>query len=294
MLSRIEKNKTTRKKIDREEKHEKRMATFLKVFKICSNVFLCIAAILIYIFFIANNTIIVREYSPAYTTLPQSFHGFKIAHFSDLYYTNYTINLDEVINDINKTKPDLVIFSGGLVHKDYKLTKQDNEKLQKAFSKIKSTTGKYYVIGKNDNEDTIDILNKAGFKLLNDEEELIYFNGTTPILLRGINEKFDIDYGDNKELFKINVVHESDKTDEILNSNTPEVIISGNSRGGQIRLPYLRGFIRFNGSKKYTEEHYNLDKTDLYVSYGIGTDNIPVRLFNHPSINLYRLRKANS
>ena len=50
--------------------------------------------------------------------------------------------------------------------------------------------------------------------ILNDEEELIYFNGTTPILLRGINEKFDIDYGDNKELFKINVVHESDKTDE--------------------------------------------------------------------------------
>ena len=294
MLSRTEKNKSTRKKIVREEKHEKRMATFVKIFKISSTIFLIIAAILIYIFFISNNTIIVREYSPAYTTLPKSFHGFKIAHFSDLYYTNYTINLDEVINNINETKPDLVIFSGGLVHKDYKLTNHDNEVLKKALSKIKSTTGKYYVIGKNDNEDTIDILNKAGFKLLNDEEELIYFNGTTPILLRGINEKFDIDYGDNDELFKINIVHQSDKADEILNDSTPEVIISGNSRGGQIRLPYLRGFIKFNGSKKYTEEYYKLDKTDLYVSYGIGTDNIPIRLFNHPSINLYRLRATDS
>ena len=90
------------------------------------------------------------------------------------------------------------------------------------------------------------------------------------------------------------MVHESDKTDEILNSNTPEMIISGNSRGGQIRLPYLRGFIRFNGRNNSPEEPYHFAPTDLSVSSGIGTDNIPVRLFNHPSINLYRLRKANS
>ncbi len=290
MLSRTEKNKQNRKKIVREEKREQRITALKKIFRVLSTIFLLIAIVCIYIFFIANNTVIVKEYSKKYSTLPTSFHGFKIAHFSDLYYNNYTINLNEVITSINNTKPDLVVFTGGLVHKNYKLTKEDNEKLKTSLSNITSSTGKYYVLGKNDNEDIIDILNKSGFKLLNDEEELIYFNGTTPILLIGINEKFDINYENNNELFKINIIHEADKTDLILNNTAPEIILAGSSRGGQIRLPYLKGFIKFNGSKKYNEEYYNLGKTDLYISYGIGTDNIPVRLFNHPSINFYRLR----
>lgn len=290
MLSRTEKNKKNRKKIVREEKREQRITTFKKTFKVFSTIILLLAIVCIYIFFIANNTVIVKEYSKTYSNLPYSFHGFKIAHFSDLYYNNYTINLDEVIKSINNTKPDLVIFTGGLIHKDYNPTKKDNEKLKTALSNINSTVGKYYVLGKNDNENVIDILNKSGFKLLNDEEELIYFNSTTPILLRGINEKFDINYESNKELFKINIVHEPDKTDLILNNNNPEIILAGSSCGGQIRLPYLKGFIKFDGSKKYNEEYYNLEKTDLYISYGIGTNNLPVRLFNHPSINFYRLR----
>ena len=93
--------------------------------------------------------------------------------------------------------------------------------------------------------------------------------------------------------FTIGLLHKPDEFEKLKNYDI-DVIFAGHSLGGQIRLPYLRGFIKFNGSKKYTEEHYNLDKTDLYVSYGIGTDNIPIRLFNHPSINLYRLRKTNS
>ena len=45
-----------------------------------------------------------------------------------------------------------------------------------------------------------------------------------------------------------------------------------------------------DGSKKYFDDYYKVKNTDIYISGGIGTNEIPLRLFNRPSINLYRLR----
>ena len=36
-------------------------------------------------------------------------------------------------------------------------------------------------------------------------------------------------------------------------------------------------------------EGYNIDQTDFYISNGLG-NNYNIRLFNHPSINLFRLK----
>ena len=36
--------------------------------------------------------------------------------------------------------------------------------------------------------------------------------------------------------------------------------------------------------------YYRINNTDLYVSSGVGTRKYPYRLFNHPSINLFRLK----
>ena len=45
------------------------------------------------------------------------------------------------------------------------------------------------------------------------------------------------------------------------------------------------------GSKKYYENYYKVNDTDLYVSSGIGESRINFRLFNKPSINFYRINK---
>ncbi len=43
--------------------------------------------------------------------------------------------------------------------------------------------------------------------------------------------------------------------------------------------------------KKYYENYYKVNDTDLYVSSGIGESRINFRLFNKPSINFYRINK---
>ena len=60
-------------------------------------------------------------------TINDSYNGLKIVHFSDLHYKKVITEdkVKEIIKEINKIKPDLVIFTGDLINKDYKLQNKD-------------------------------------------------------------------------------------------------------------------------------------------------------------------------
>lgn len=91
-------------------------------------------------------------------------------------------------------------------------------------------------------------------------------------------------------MYSIVLVHEPDYTDNILQyNNNINLILSGHSHNGQVRIPIIGTIYTPNGAKKYYDEHYNIGNTNLYISGGIGNSKLDVRLFNHPSINLYRI-----
>jgi len=169
------------------------------------------------------------------------------------------------------------------------LKETSKNKLETYLSKIKSSVGKYYVVGDNDNEDVVEILNNSGFKLLDNSSELIYYNSTTPILLHGITDNYDIKYKENNKLFKINILHDAKKTTDILSYNSPEIIMAGKTLNGQVRIPYQDKILKEKDELSY-KKTLKLNNTDIFITGGIGTNNLPIRLFNHPSINFYRLR----
>ena len=92
------------------------------------------------------------------------------------------------------------------------------------------------------------------------------------------------------ELFTIALVHEPDKTKDILKQYNPSLILAGCSLNKQINVPYIKDLINIDGALTYNKEYYKVNDTDLYISSGIGTLKYPFRLFNHPSFNLYRLK----
>ena len=62
---------------------------------------------------------------------------------------------------------------------------------------------------------------------------------------------------------------------------------------GSINIPYLKKLFLPTDAKKYYEPHYQINNTNIYINNGIGVDRINFRLFNHPSINFYRIKSNN-
>lgn len=254
--------------------------------------------------YIGTNGLKVKEYSVINSKMPESFYGIKIVHISDIHYkvTTTKEELEEVVNEINLLKPDIVILSGDLFNKDIEYTKKDYNSLIKILGKINYNIGKYAIKGDNDLsiKKWENVINDSDFINLNNTYELIYNDGIDPILLVGIssnNKKSHIkntikdinEQVKEKYSYSILTLHDPDYINNIDYSNY-DLILAGHSLNGQIKLPWIGGIIRPNGAKKYYDEYYELDNTKLYISSGIGTNSFKFRFNNIPSFNLYRLR----
>ena len=69
----------------------------------------------------------------------------------------------------------------------------------------------------------------------------------------------------------------------------PAAIISGHTHGGQVRLPLYTPYTPY-GSGRFVAGWYRDTLAPLYVSRGIGTVEIPVRLFCPPELPIFTLR----
>lgn len=272
--------------------------------KIVLTILVLFSFFILYSRYIGTNGLKVKEYSIINSKISESFYGIKVVHISDINYkvTTNLNDLQEVVDEINLLKPDIVILSGDLFNKDIEYTKKDYNDLIKALNNIKYNIGKYAIKGDNDLniKKWESVINDSDFINLNDTYELIYNDSIEPILLVGISSNNKKNHIKNtiksineqiKETYSYSILtlHEPDYINDIDYSNY-NLILAGHSLNGQIKLPWLGGIIRPNNAKKYYDEYYELDNTKLYISGGIGTNNFKFRFNNKPSFNLYRLR----
>lgn len=73
-----------------------------------------------YSFAIERNWLEVVEFKISLPRLPQSFQGTRIVHFSDLHVGFFfePNDLQEIVERINRAKPDLILFTGDLIDKE--------------------------------------------------------------------------------------------------------------------------------------------------------------------------------
>lgn len=262
-------------------------------------------AILIHSRFVATKGLITKEYSINDNNLPTSFNDLKILHFSDILYNNtsYNKDIDKLLEECNLIEPDIVIFSGDLINSQYKLKASDKEYLINILSNIKATYGKYSILGDNDYSDlnTVkDIYLNSNFKVLDNEYDIIYNLNNDEIFIGGLSSNLkneaDINavmnyFKTNEDIpYKIIIIHEPDYLDNIVNNYNINLITAGHSLNGQINIPIIKKIFLQKDSKKYYNNYYNINNTNIYISSGIGTNKLNFRLFNKPSINFYRLK----
>ena len=256
-----------------------------------------ITLLLLYARYIEPNNLIIKEYKIENTLLPNSFDGLKIVHFSDLHYGS-TVDikyLKKVVKLINKQKPDIVFFTGDLIDKRANLTNNDIESIKKELNKIESNISNFAVNGNHDIKhlEEFEKVLSDNFTILENEEKLLYFNETTPISIIGLTDASEtkVNYEVfNKEntLFRIVLAHQPDEYNKIKEYSF-NILLSGHSHNGQIRLPFIGALYTPIGSKTFYENYYKLDNREIFISNGIGTSTINLRFGSTPSINLYRL-----
>lgn len=251
--------------------------------------------ILLYAHFIETKNFKITEQS-IQANISESFNGFKIVQFSDLLIasTKTIDDLEEIVNEINNLKPDIIVFTGDLIKKDYDIKDNEIEKIKELLKNLNCTLYKYATIGDNDQENYKEIMTDSDFIILDNESNYIFYQDITPIKITGITDVSDLEKAlsisdDLDASYNIVITHQPDNI-EILATYDIDLVLAGHSLLGQIRLPFIGGIIKKDGATKYIDNYYKVNDTIMYVSSGLGIDNnYYFRLFNKPEINLYRL-----
>lgn len=207
----------------------------------------------------------------------------KIIQISDLHDKRIG---DDFIETIKNQNPDFIVLTGDLIDRrttDYSYVYSFIEKLSKF--PIYSISGNHDLshkdIAKFNQE-----LSKRGVTILN--EKSISYKG---IDLYGFEYYSDFDNLQAKEdVFSLALVH---NPMEIIKKNTSfDLILSGHTHGGQIRLPFI-GAIFIPGQGFLAEYDKGLfqinEKTKLYIDSGLGNTFLPIRFMNRSQVSLIRI-----
>lgn len=267
---------------------------------------LIISGLLLYSRFIATSGLNVKEYKVVNDKISDEYHGLKIVHLSDIHFgsTITEKDLDHLVNKVNELNPDIVVITGDII--DERIS-YDKNILINYLKQIQSKLGKFAISGNHDLplDDFNSIVEESGFTNLDNTYKLIYANSSKPIIISGISSNYSDSSNigtktaefdsyianltdDIKPIYSILLIHEPDFIDS-LNVDNYDLILAGHSHGGQVKLPLIKKLYTPYGAKKYYDEYYKVNQTDLYISSGLGTSKLKFRLFNRPSINFYRI-----
>ena len=89
------------------------------------------------------------------------------------------------------------------------------------------------------------------------------------------------------------LAHEPDFADRVVRHGGVDLMLSGHTHGGQVRLPFFGAMYVPPLGRKYIEGLFHLENgLQLYVNRGIGTVGVPFRFDCRPELTLITLRSA--
>ena len=266
----------------------------------------CIACISLY-FFWGNNSIQVSEHEYLSKAVPEAFDGFTIAHISDLHNKNFGVFQDKLIAELDGIDPDIIVITGDIIdrrHYDLAIALD----LVEGAAKIAPV---YYVTGNHEAwSDQYEItktwlIGKGAIFM--DDRDLELKRGDSSIKLCGVSDPdfLTTNYEQGNDVTKITRQLATWKGDDGLNillthrpelfelyvENNLDLVFAGHAHGGQVRIPFIGGFVAPDQGfmPKYTSGPYMKEDTTMYVSRGLGNSLIPIRINNRPEIVVVHL-----
>jgi predicted MPP superfamily phosphohydrolase len=235
----------------------------------------------------------------------------KAAFFSDLHLGPYKKRkyLEKIIQKINAFQPDVVFLGGDLISMKGKALKELDP-----LKKIQARLGAWAVLGNHEFDLPFythepdfkaaqifkEKLKELGVNILDNRVEhfqnLFNLVGVNDLwvqkkkdlfsFLEKLKTKLDFKYPTFLLSHNPDIMYYLKKTQL---DKKIDVVLSGHTHGGQIRLPIIGPLWTVPSITNYQQNFYQQKKTQLYVTYGAGESGPRARLFSRPEIVFFEI-----
>lgn len=243
-----------------------------------------------------------------YPNLPRALDGKTICQLSDLHLETLRISPEHIAQVVMAQKPDLLVITGDIIS-----DRTDLDKLGSYLGGLTSTYGKFVVMGNNDYSHLSLTLFKRYLRqfqsmgwtpLLNDA---VFFSNLN-LWVIGVDDPAtrhdDVDLAYQKVFsshtpptppFRLVLAHSTDCLDDVA-KNGADLLLTGHTHGGQIRIPGFKPFITntYLGHLGIYEGYHVINSIPLYINRGIGESLIPLRFNVPPEIAFFTLHRGDA
>ena len=239
--------------------------------------------------------------------LSKRFDGLKIGVMSDFHAGAFTTRNDilRAISILDSVKPDLITLLGDYVDGGYSHSRKNVKKgayVFNAFERLKAPLGIYAVLGNHDHWADAELVRKELAKL---PITLLDNHGTTldnGLALAGVDDFWEGPAYAHRairnlspEAVIIMLSHNPDINRQLADNERVRLVISGHTHGGQIRIPVINQAPWIPCSRKYRGSSGLIKETEhrwTFITKGVGTFLVPVRLACPPDVGIIRLKRA--
>lgn len=224
--------------------------------------------------------------------LPKKFDGYRIVFISDLHCKQIGRKQEKLIRAITDCKPDIIVFTGDMIDGEH-------EDITPVKDLLAGLAGKYPMYAVSGNHEKDNLRNNDKLQEYYREFGIINLDNSSRTITRkgehiGIYGKpyhggyYSESYlqKPDKEKNEFNILLFHDSTAFIpISLMEYNLVLSGHTHGGVIRLPFIGGVINNNGSlfPKYDAGMYYRNKSTLISNRGIGDSDLP-RFYNRPEV----------
>ncbi len=229
--------------------------------------------------------------------LPKALDGFKIIHLSDTHHSPFTTldHIKRTVKIANRLKPDMFILTGDYVSHE----REYIAPVAAVLGKLKAKYGIYACLGNHDHWTDADLVTHLfrgeGIKMLVNEGLRFEARGAS-FWLAGVDDymvgKTDVPAalrGSFPDEMKLLLAHNPIIFREAARSGI-DLTLSGHTHGGQIKFRDEEK--RILPTRKLKAGLYQRKSSQIYITRGIGTVVVPMRLRCPPEISLLELRTA--
>lgn len=272
-------------------------------------VFLILLAAALFAVFLhwSNHSLQTTRFDIPLADLPAGFDGTRITVLGDTHGAVFGENNEHLFSAVADTDPEYIFLLGDLEDSNRGPTPGYAESMAAGLSAIAPT---YYVTGNHEwaighTSELKERLRQNGVHVLSNQFVPLE-RGGDQLVLAGIDDPNG--YADQKtpealaaelyaawgDPFWILLAHRNNFFAERYSLLGADLVLSGHSHGGVIRLPFLGGLIDHDRRLfcHYSAGLYRENGSTLFVTRGIGNSGISRRLFNRPEIAALTLHKA--